>query len=120
MWRGGRLANSRTNTVVNLGGEGEIPRVLNQQRAAVLSGNWASCHRGETLQQLGHAKHNFLICDNASLAIQDSSVRAVITNNVPLDKDVLGEAGISTREIERILIAGGRWIHNSRVVFTKP
>ena len=114
------MASRISVEVVNLGGEGEVSGVLNQQRPAALSTAWRSCRGGATLQQLAQAQHDFLVCDNTDLAIMDGSVDMVITNDVPIDNVVLGDPGISSREIRRILCSGGRWLHNGEQVFTNP
>jgi hypothetical protein len=77
------VAKSRPITTVNLGGEGEVQGVVNQQRPAALSSTWASCVTGDTLEQLALKGHDFLICENTSLPINDDSVDLVITNSVP-------------------------------------
>ncbi len=114
------MAKSRPITTINLGGEGEVPNVVNQQRAAALSSSWASCVAGDTLEQLALKGHDFLICDNTSLPINDDSVDLVITNSVPIDVASLGQPGIQSSEIKRILISGGQWVHDGNVRFTKP
>jgi hypothetical protein len=65
--------------------------------------------------------NDFLICDNIQLALPDDSVDEVITNNTPPADTVtwLGPS-VHTAEIRRILIRGGRWIHNGVVQFVKP
>jgi hypothetical protein len=82
-----------------LGGEGEVPDVINQQRPSVLSPLWASSLTGVSLQQLAAQGHDFLICRNTHLPIHDDSVDVVITNSVPIDIVVFGEPGIQSSEI---------------------
>jgi hypothetical protein len=114
------VTTRRPITTINLGGEGEVPGVVNQQRRAVLSAGWASSLAGDTLAQLAAQGHDFLICENTSLPINDDSVNLVITNSVPIDVVSLGEPGVQSSEIRRILAPGGRWVHDGNVRFTKP
>jgi hypothetical protein len=114
------VAKGRPITTVNLGGEGEVPDVVNQQRPAALSSSWASCVAGDTLEQLALKGHDFLICENTSLPINDDSVDLVITNSVPIDMVSLGQPGVQSSEIRRILASGGQWAHDGKVRFTKP
>ncbi|MFO0926560.1 MAG: class I SAM-dependent methyltransferase [Gemmataceae bacterium] len=107
-------------TTINLGGEGEVPGVVNQQRAAALSSSWASCVRGEPVERLARAGHDFLICDNTRLPLADASVSLVLTNSVPIDIVVLGEPGVQSSEIRRILAPGGQWIHDGTLRYTRP
>jgi hypothetical protein len=106
--------------VINLGGEGEVPDVVNQQRPAALSANWRSCRSGLSLEQLAVQGKNFLICPNVALPITDDSVDMVITNSVPIDIVSLGEPGVQSSEIQRILRPGGRWFDNGTLRYTKP
>src|SRR4051812_9119776 len=95
---------------INLGGEGEIPGVLNQQPPFALGPNWRS-QSGQTLAQLTAAGIPFLICPNVALALPDESVDVVYTNSVPFyaNHPFYGP-GVQRTEIERILKRGGRWI----------
>lgn len=113
------VSNGRPFTVINLGGEGEVPDVLNQQRAAALSTAWRSV-RGLMLEDLAVQGNDFLICPNTTLAINDASVDRVITNSVPIDIMTLGEPGVQSSEIRRILVSGGEWFHDGRLRYTKP
>jgi hypothetical protein len=106
--------NRRPITSINLGGEGEVPGVINQQRPAALSLGWGACLTGETLEQLALKGHDFLICPNTALPINDDSVDIVITNSVPIDTVVLGQDGIQSSEIRRILVPGGLWVHDGK------
>ena len=114
------MTKSRPITTLNLGGEGEVPNVVNQQRPAALSSTWASCAAGDTLEQLALKGHDFLICENTSLPLGDDSVDLVITNSVPIDTVTLGQPGVQSSEIRRILASGGHWVHDGKVRFTKP
>jgi hypothetical protein len=114
------VAKGRPITTINLGGEGEVPDVVNQQRPATLSPAWTACMTGETLEQLATKGHDFLICENTDLPLHDDSVDLVITNSVPIDIPALGQPGVQSSEIRRILVSGGRWVHDGAVRFTKP
>lgn len=107
---------------INLGGEGKVPGVLNQQgRWIVLLAGWQSSQTGQTFEELVRAGHDFLIADNVRLPLPDSVVDEVLTNNIPPADTVtwLGPA-VQTSEIQRILKIGGRWIHNGVVRYIKP
>ena len=114
------MSSGRPITVINLGGEGEVPGVINQQRPATLSPTWGSCVAGVTVEQLALQGHNFLICPNTPLSINDDSVDRAITNSVPIDTVSLGQPGIQSSEICRILVTGGEWVHDGAVRYTKP
>lgn len=113
------VATRRPITTINLGGEGEVPGVVNQQRPAVLSPGWGASRTNATLEQLALGS-DFLICPNTHLPIHDDSVDLVITNSVPIDVVFLGEPGIQSSEIYRILAPRGQWVHDGHVRFTKP
>ena len=49
----------RPITTINLGGEGEVPGVVNQQRPAALSPGWGASRTGDTLEQLALKGHDF-------------------------------------------------------------
>jgi len=106
---------------VNLGGEGEERGVLNQQGAWVLMPGWRSSGTGETLESLGAAGHDFLICSNLTLALPDSCVDEIITNNLPPCDGVtfLGPT-VQTSEIQRILMSGGAWTDNGLTRYVEP
>ena len=114
------MINRRPITTINLGGEGEVPGVVNQQRPVALSAGWGACSTGDTLERLASLGHDFLICNNTHLPINDDSVDLVITNSVPIDSVVLGEPGVQSSEVRRILASGGRWVHDGNVRYTKP
>jgi hypothetical protein len=117
---GSEVSKGRPITTINLGGEGEVPAVVNQQRPTALSATWRSCQAGIGLEQLTQAGNDFLICPNTQLPINDDSLDLVITNSVPIDRVVLGEPGIQSSEIRRILATGGQWMHDGAVRYTKP
>jgi len=114
------VAKSRPITTINLGGEGEVLNVVNQQRPAALSNTWTSSVTGDSLEQLALKGNDFLICENTGLPINDDSVDLVITNSVPIDMVTLGQPGVQSSEIRRILASGGQWVHDGKVRFTKP
>jgi hypothetical protein len=114
------VSQGRPITTINLGGEGEVPTVINQQRPAALSATWGSCGAGLTLEQLALQGNDFLICPNVSLPINDDSVDRVITNSVPIDIVSLGQPGVQSSEIRRILVSGGQWVHDGILRYTKP
>ena len=114
------MSQGRAITQINLGGEGEVPNVINQQRPAVLSSGWGSAQSGLTLEQLAHQGHDFLICSNVALPIADDSIDLVITNSVPINIIQFGQPSVQTCELRRILATPGHWVHDNRVVMTKP
>jgi hypothetical protein len=106
---------------INLGGEGEIPGVLNQQGRWIVSlSGWRSSLTGETFEELVRAQHDFLIADNMALPLPDDAADEVITNNIPPVDSVtwLGPT-VQSSEIRRILKSGGRWVHNGFVRYIK-
>ena len=113
------MSKGRSITIINLGGEGEEPDILNQQRPAVLVPDWRSSRDGLTLADLAN-KHNFLICENDLLPIADQSIDLVYTNSVPIDRNSIGGPGILPQDVHRILASGGCWIHDGTVRYTKP
>lgn len=105
---------------INLGGEGELAGVLNQQRPFALGPNWRSV-TGLTLAELTALGHSFLICPNEAVALPDGCCDEVITNNVTIDTThPFYGPGVQRSEIERILKSGGHWIRDGVVYFTKP
>ncbi len=105
---------------VNLGGEGEIPGVINQQEPAVLKPSWYSSVTGKSFQDLVNEGHQFVIAPNTQLPFADDSVDEVITNSVPIDQVTYRGPGVQTSEIKRILKPGGRWINNGQEAYVKP
>jgi len=105
---------------INLGGEGEVPGVLNQQPRGVVQSTWFSSITTKSFVELIGDGLDILVCDNTALPLPDGLVDEVFTNSVPIDTySVLGP-GVQTSEIQRILKAGGVWINNGVVVWTKP
>lgn len=105
---------------VNLGGEGEVPGVLNQQGWWILDPGWRSSRTGQTLQELTAAGHQFIIADNTRLPFAPDFMDEVITNSVPLDAITSLGPGVQSSEIRRILKTGGRWVHDGKVAWVKP
>jgi hypothetical protein len=106
--------------IVNLGGEGEVPGVINQQEAIALGPNWFSSQGGKTLAELQADGHVFEICPNTQLTFADDSVDEVITNSVPLDMMTPRGPGVQSSEIRRILKSGGNWMRDQKLVYVKP
>lgn len=108
--------------VISLGGEGEVPGVINQQGPwAVTDHRWRSAQDGKTFAELVAEGITFLICPNHPLPFPDESVDVVITNGVKVDG--LGSYGpwVTTAEIERILKSGGEWRKDYGAdLWTKP
>ena len=117
---GGLVNIGRSLTAINLGGEGEVPKVINQQRPATLSPQWGSARQGFTLEELAIQGNDFLISPNAALPIGDGSIDLVLTNSVPIDSVMFGEPTVQTSEIHRILATNGRWVHDGTLRYTKP
>src|SRR5947209_17810814 len=105
---------------VNLGGEGEVPGVWNQQGPWVLDSGWRSSRHGKTLVQLRREGHVFVISSNLRLPFASGSVEVVITNGVPVDITTHLGPGVQSSEISRILRSRGYWLHNRKKRFTKP
>jgi hypothetical protein len=106
---------------VNLGGEGEVPGVLNQNIRRIAEPGWISSRARKSLWELVSAGHQFLICDNVNLPIASASVDEVITIAIPkVDTVTYLGPSVQRSEIQRILKRGGRWIHNRRVRYVKP
>src|SRR2546423_190310 len=98
---------------VNLGGEGEIPGVLNQQGPWALLPSWFSARGGKTLRELMADGHFFIICPNTNLPFADDTLDIVDTNYVPLDFSTRFGPGVQRSEIRRILKPGGCWIKDN-------
>jgi hypothetical protein len=111
---------SPSKTIVNLGGEGEVPGVINQLPPFVLAPTWRASRDGKTLEQLVADGHAILICSNLQLPYPDGSVDEVITNGVPINQVTPFGPGVQTSEIRRILKSGGSWINNGAVQYVKP
>lgn len=108
---------------LNLGGEGEIPGVPNQQPPWALAPGWRSTtigNPGKTIRELEAEGHQFIITPNDKLAIADESYDIVYTSSVPVDKTTYLGPGVQSSEIRRILKLGGIWIRDGRVWYRKP
>ena len=108
---------------VNLGGEGEVLGVINQQPPWALSPGWRSTtigNRGKTIRELEAEGHQFVIAPNDALPFADESIDVVYTNSVPIDVTTWRGLGVQSSEIRRILKPGGIWIKNRRVHYRKP
>lgn len=107
---------------INLGGEGEVRGVLNQQPPFALLPTWHSWrHGGKTLKEVQALGIRFIIADNTNLPFADGSMDEVYTTNVPIDTvHRLYGPGVQSSEIRRILKPAGRWIHNWRVRYVRP
>jgi len=109
-----------TSLRINLGGEGEIPGVINQQGPWALDPSWRSSRDGKTLLELVNDGHVFLIAPNDPLPFPDNSVDLVYTESVPIDRTTWLGPGVQSAEIKRILKPSGPWIDTGVVVWTKP
>ena len=105
---------------INLGGEGELPGVINQQGPWVLLPSWHSSLEGKTFQDLVADWHIFLICSNLALPFPDGSVDLVYTNGVPIDMNSTYGPRVQSAEIKRILKSGGVEIRDGLLFYTKP
>jgi hypothetical protein len=98
---------------INLGGEGEIPGVLNQQGPWALLPSWFSAREGKTLRELQADGHRVIICHNTNLPFPDNWFDVVYTNSVPLDTVSRFGPGVQSSEIARILKPGGVWLKDT-------
>lgn len=95
---------------VDLGGEGEVPGIINQQGPwVILDPRWRSSRDGKTFAELVADGHNFLICPNSPLPFPDESVDLVYALGVPVDRHSVYGAGLQSAEVKRILKRGGEW-----------
>ena len=112
-------------TSINLGGEGELPGVRNQQPEWVPTDpNWRS-QRNEPWAQFAARVPDVDYVPNYPLTYPDDSFDVVYTNSVPIDRPgVRRRPGLQSSEIERILKPGGRWVNtdaNGQVtIWVKP
>jgi hypothetical protein len=109
---------------INLGGEGEIPGVINQQGPWVVTDpHWRTSRDGKTFPERVAEGIPFLICPNHDLPYPDESVRVVYTIGVPVDRASYYGPGVYSSEIVRILEHGGEWYYDDGQnvwVWTKP
>jgi hypothetical protein len=109
------VEGSSEQTVVNLGGEGEVPGAINQQPASALEPEWGASRTevaGKSLTELQALGEQYVVADNSALPFAATSIDQVITNSVPIDIDTPMGPGIQSSEIWRILKSGGTWIDN--------
>jgi hypothetical protein len=109
--------------IVNLGGEGEVAGVINQNLKVILDDGFVvSRGTGESLADLQKAGHTFVVSQNEFLPFASNSVDEVITNGVPLAQKGEGflGPGIQPSEVQRILQSGGKWIDNGKTIYIKP
>lgn len=109
-------ADAAGRIILNLGGEGEVPGVINVQGPWVNAPDWASSASGQSISELQALGNQFVIADNTALPFADNSVDVVITNNVPIDGNTWLGPGVQTGEILRILAEDGIWINNGIVM----
>lgn len=106
---------------VNLGGEGEVPGVINVQGPRVLAGPWPLAQDpSRTIQVLIAQGEVFLIADFTNLPFADDSVDEIITTSVPIDTVTSLGPGVQSNEIRRIPKPGGVWVHDYLLAYTKP
>ena len=106
---------------VNLGGEGEIPGVINQQPEWVANElNKTISRGGKTFTQLIAEGHQFVFGPNENLPFEDGSVEIVYTNNVEYNGlSYLKRPWVPESEIWRIMTDGGVWYHNGSPMWVK-
>lgn len=105
---------------VNLGGEAEVPGVLNQQGPWAVQPSWAASRTGESFPQLVAAGHEFVLCDNLTIPLPDGCADEAVTNAVPVDVNTWLGPGVQSSEIQRILKSGGVWIRDGIIHYRKP
>jgi hypothetical protein len=106
---------------VNLGGEGEIPDVLNQQPAWAVEATWRTSQLpARDLRDCVRGGLRVLLCPNDDIPLPDECADEILTNSVPIDIATWLGAGISSTEIRRILKRGGIWRHNGQLQLRKP
>lgn len=104
---------------VNLGGEGEILGVLNQQEAYALGKHWLTLQRKSFAESVADG-HDYVICPNWAVALPDACVDTVYTNSVQIDVVTFRGPGVQSSEIRRILKSGGMWVRDGVNYLTKP
>lgn len=101
-----RAAGSVQSLRLNLGGEGEVLDVINQQ-PEWRDLNAQASRTGTALRILLTGGHAFLFCDHCQLPFPDKIVDEVLTNGVPIDQSTFLGPGIPSVEIKRVLRSGG-------------
>jgi RHS repeat-associated protein len=104
--------SSTTATVLNVGGEGEVPGAYNFQGPWVLLDGYANATTSQTLGEMQAAGNQFVIGSNTSMPFATGTFQTVVTNGVPLDTVTWLGPSPRTSEICRVLAAGGTWYHN--------
>ena len=100
-------------TIINIGGEGEVPGAVNVQPPFALRPNWRSTtvgNPGKTVAELEAEGHRFVIAPNDALPFADGSVDVVHSNSVPVDVTTWKGPGVQSADVRRILKPGGRWV----------
>jgi RHS repeat-associated protein len=108
---------------VNIGGEGEVPNVINLQPRSALDAGFGRATDGESLAGMIREGNQFLIYnpDTGVLPFGTGTVPKVITNSVPIDTPPGGFfSSIKSSEIIRVLKPGGQWVRDGEVFYTKP
>ena len=88
-------------TVINLGGEGEIPGAININHPVILDENWRCSRKGCSLKVVKENGY-IIVCCGDRLPLCDHCAKEVITNNVPIDMITWMGPGYSSEEIKRI------------------
>ena len=105
---------------LNLGGEGEIPYVLNQQPKWVETDfYWKSSRNGKTISELVADGLKFVFCSNDQLCFPDESVNVIYTNSVKIGGHSYLGPWVPESEIRRILANGGLWYHDGILKWVK-
>ena len=120
----------RPTKPVNIGGEGEIPNVINLQWRGALGRYFGRAQTTPSGQPAGRSLagmllegHDFQIYNatTGKLPYSTGSVPKVYTNHLPIDTSSGGRfPSVSRAEIIRILKPGGQWVRDGVVYFTKP
>lgn len=106
--------------ILNLGGEGEISGVINQQGPWAVGPSYKRSVDGKSFADVVAEGHVFLICPNDAIPFPDGTVDQVYTNGVPVDQLSTYGPGVQSSEIQRILKSGGEWVRDGAVHYTKP
>lgn len=108
-------------SAINLGGEGEVPGVRNQQPDWVpFDPHWRS-QLNEPWPVFATRVPDVDYVPNDPLPYPDNTFDVVYTNSVPIDRPgPKGRPGLKRTEIERILKPGGQWVRDGVVECTKP
>ena len=88
-------------TIINLGGEGEVPHAININHPAILDENWRCSRSGCPLKEIKE-RGPVIICCSDQLPLCDNCADKIIVNDAPIDKKTWIGPGYSTEEIKRI------------------